>query len=40
MVGGWVSSFYLLLPVGLVPLEGVFIDAYGHRVTIRERPLV
>ncbi|KAG1720643.1 MFS general substrate transporter [Suillus lakei] len=34
VVGGWVSSFYLLLPVGLTPLEGVFIDAYGHRVTI------
>ncbi|KAG1797118.1 MFS general substrate transporter [Suillus plorans] len=34
VVGGWVSSFYLLLPVGLVPLEGVFIDTYGHRVTI------
>ncbi|KAG0706224.1 MFS general substrate transporter [Suillus ampliporus] len=34
VVGGWVSSFYLLLPIGLTPLEGVFIDAYGHRVTI------
>ncbi|KAG2344649.1 MFS general substrate transporter [Suillus weaverae] len=34
VVGGWVSSFYLLLPVGLTPFEGVFIDAYGHRVTI------
>ncbi|KAG1728444.1 MFS general substrate transporter [Suillus lakei] len=33
-VGGWVSSFYLLLPVVLTPLEGLFIDAYGHRVTI------
>ncbi|KAG0706227.1 major facilitator superfamily domain-containing protein [Suillus ampliporus] len=34
VVGGWVSSFYLLLPVGLTPLAGVFIDVYGHRVTI------
>ncbi|KAG1732634.1 MFS general substrate transporter [Suillus paluster] len=34
VVGGWVSSFYLLLPVVLTPLEGVFIDTYGHRVTI------
>ncbi|KAH7882231.1 MFS general substrate transporter [Phlebopus sp. FC_14] len=33
VVGGWVSSFYLLLPVGLTPFEGIFIDAHGHRVT-------
>ncbi|KAG2136701.1 MFS general substrate transporter [Suillus clintonianus] len=34
VVGGWVSSFYLILPIALTPLEGVFIDAYGRRVTI------
>ncbi|KAG1728443.1 MFS general substrate transporter [Suillus lakei] len=34
VVGGWVSSFYLLLPIALTPLECVFIDAYGRRVTI------
>ncbi|KIJ37181.1 hypothetical protein M422DRAFT_76133 [Sphaerobolus stellatus SS14] len=33
VVGGWVSSFYLLLPVGLTPFLGVFIDVYGHRVS-------
>ncbi|KAH7927205.1 MFS general substrate transporter [Leucogyrophana mollusca] len=34
VIGGWVSSFYLLLPVGLTPFLGVFIDAYGHRLTL------
>ncbi|KAG1775533.1 MFS general substrate transporter [Suillus placidus] len=34
VVGGWVSSFYLLLPIGLTPFMGMFIDAYGRRVTI------
>ncbi|TFK71180.1 MFS general substrate transporter [Pluteus cervinus] len=33
VVGGWVSSFYLLLPVGLTPFLGIFIDGYGHRVS-------
>ncbi|KIJ60911.1 hypothetical protein HYDPIDRAFT_116594 [Hydnomerulius pinastri MD-312] len=33
VIGGWVSSFYLLLPVGLTPFEGIFIDGHGHRVT-------
>lgn len=34
VVGGWVSSFYLLLPIAVTPFLGVFIDAYGRRVTI------
>ncbi|KAH7910570.1 MFS general substrate transporter [Hygrophoropsis aurantiaca] len=34
VIGGWVSSMYLLLPVALTPFLGVFIDAYGHRVTL------
>ncbi|KAG1862373.1 MFS general substrate transporter [Suillus tomentosus] len=34
VVGGWVSSFYLILPIGLTPFLGMFIDAYGRRVTI------
>ncbi|KAG1847655.1 MFS general substrate transporter [Suillus subalutaceus] len=34
VVGGWVSSFYLLVPIGLTPFLGMFIDAYGRRVTI------
>ncbi|KAF8529563.1 MFS general substrate transporter [Hysterangium stoloniferum] len=33
IVGGWVSSFYLLLPVGLTPFLGIWIDAFGHRVS-------
>ena len=36
VIGGWVSSFYLLLPVGLTPFLGVFIDVFGHRVSFRE----
>lgn len=34
VVGGWVSSFYLFVPIGLTPFLGMFIDAYGRRVTI------
>ena len=34
VVGGWVSSFYLLLPAALSPFLGIFIDAFGHRVFI------
>ncbi|KII90053.1 hypothetical protein PLICRDRAFT_108290 [Plicaturopsis crispa FD-325 SS-3] len=34
IIGGWVSSFYLLLPAGLTPFLGVFIDVTGHRVTL------
>jgi hypothetical protein len=30
-----VSSFYLLLPVGLAPFLGIALDAFGRRVTIR-----
>ncbi|EIM85473.1 MFS general substrate transporter [Stereum hirsutum FP-91666 SS1] len=33
VIGGWVSSFYLLLPAGLTPFLGIFIDMYGHRVS-------
>ncbi|KAJ8475282.1 hypothetical protein ONZ45_g15660 [Pleurotus djamor] len=33
VIGGWVSSFYLLLPACLTPFLGVFIDVFGHRVT-------
>jgi len=33
VIGGWVSSFYLLLPACLTPLLGVVIDVYGQRVS-------
>jgi len=33
VIGGWVSSMYLLLPVGLTPLLGLYIDRYGQRMT-------
>ncbi|KZS89371.1 MFS general substrate transporter [Sistotremastrum niveocremeum HHB9708] len=33
VIGGWVSSMYLLLPICLTPFLGVFIDVYGQRVT-------
>ncbi|KAL5520380.1 hypothetical protein ACEPAG_9604 [Sanghuangporus baumii] len=33
IIGGWVSSFYLLLPACLTPFLGIFIDVYGQRVT-------
>jgi MFS family permease len=35
VVGGWVSSFYLLLPAVITPFLGIFIDAFGRRVSIR-----
>ncbi|KIM61697.1 hypothetical protein SCLCIDRAFT_865222 [Scleroderma citrinum Foug A] len=31
---GWVSSFCLLLPICIVPLEGLFIDMFGHRIAL------
>ncbi|KAJ3493517.1 hypothetical protein NLJ89_g11001 [Agrocybe chaxingu] len=33
VIGGWVSSFYLLLPACLTPFLGIFIDVSGHRVS-------
>ncbi|KAF8515591.1 MFS general substrate transporter [Gautieria morchelliformis] len=33
VVGGWVSSMYLLLPIGVTPFLGVWIDFVGHRVS-------
>jgi len=33
VIGGWVSSFYLLLPACLTPFLGIFIDVYGQRVS-------
>ena len=36
VIGGWVSSFYLLLPACLTPFLGIFIDVYGQRVTFCE----
>ncbi|KAI1787363.1 MFS general substrate transporter [Ganoderma leucocontextum] len=33
VIGGWVSSFYLLLPAGLTPLLGIYIDLFGQRIT-------
>ncbi|KAI0791011.1 MFS general substrate transporter [Abortiporus biennis] len=32
VVGGWVSSFYLLLPAGLTPFLGIYIDVFGQRI--------
>ncbi|KAI0673172.1 MFS general substrate transporter [Trametes maxima] len=32
VIGGWVSSFYLLLPAGLTPFLGIYIDVYGKRI--------
>ncbi|KAJ7653771.1 MFS general substrate transporter [Mycena rosella] len=34
VVGGWVASMYLLLPIGLTPFIGIFVDLFGHRVTL------
>jgi MFS family permease len=34
VVAGWVSSFYLILPIAVTPFLGMYIDAYGRRVTI------
>lgn len=36
VIGGWVSSFYLLLPACLTPFLGVYIDTFGQRISIRE----
>ncbi|KAJ3751408.1 MFS general substrate transporter [Lentinula detonsa] len=33
VIGGWVSSFYLLLPACLTPVLGIIIDLYGQRVS-------
>jgi hypothetical protein len=27
---------YLLLPIGLTPFIGVFVDLFGHRITLRK----
>ena len=32
VIGGWVSSFYLLLPAGLTPFLGIYIDMFGQRI--------
>ncbi|KAJ7714783.1 MFS general substrate transporter [Mycena olivaceomarginata] len=34
VVGGWVASMYLLLPIGLTPFIGIFVDLFGHRITL------
>ncbi|KAK7059925.1 MFS general substrate transporter [Favolaschia claudopus] len=34
VVGGWVASMYLLLPIGLTPFIGIFIDLFGNRITL------
>ncbi|KIM61696.1 hypothetical protein SCLCIDRAFT_25657 [Scleroderma citrinum Foug A] len=34
VTGGWVSSFHLLLPIFIVPFEGLFVDMFGHRITL------
>ncbi len=39
VVGGWVSSFYLLLPACLTPFLGIYIDVYGQRIGFRTSPL-
>lgn len=36
MIGGWVSSFYLLLPACLTIFLGIYIDVYGQRIGFRE----
>ncbi len=30
------SSFYLLLPAGLTPFLGIYIDVFGQRIAFRE----
>ncbi|KAH9837785.1 major facilitator superfamily domain-containing protein [Rhodofomes roseus] len=32
VIGGWVSSFYLLLPACLTPFLGIYIDCFGQRI--------
>ncbi len=39
VIGGWVSSFYLLLPAGLTPFLGIYIDVYGKRIGFRTSTL-
>lgn len=36
VIGGWVSSFYLLLPACLTPFIGVYIDVFGQRIGFRK----
>ena len=36
VIGGWVSSFYLLLPAGLTPFLGIYIDVFGQRIGFRK----
>ena len=36
VIGGWVSSFYLLLPACLTPFLGIYIDVYGQRIGFRK----
>lgn len=36
VIGGWVSSFYLLLPACLTPFLGIYIDVFGQRIAFRE----
>ena len=36
VIGGWVSSFYLLLPAGLTPFLGIYIDVFGQRIAFRK----
>ncbi|PCH43143.1 MFS general substrate transporter [Wolfiporia cocos MD-104 SS10] len=33
VIGGWVSSFYLLLPACLTPFLGIYIDTFGQRIS-------
>lgn len=35
VIGGWVSSFYLLLPAGLTPFLGIYVDLCGQRILFR-----
>jgi hypothetical protein len=39
VIGGWVSSFYLLLPACATPFIGIFIDLYGNRISFRRHPI-
>ncbi|KAJ6514571.1 MFS general substrate transporter [Mycena vulgaris] len=34
VVGGWVASMYLLLPICLTPFIGILVDMFGHRFTL------
>lgn len=36
VIGGWVSSFYLLLPACLTPFIGIYIDFFGQRIAFRK----